>query len=75
MLIRKYWSRRRFELLLPCLLFIRAMELPAIAALPASRNIDSGWEFRVAGDTDKPELTQWHPAQVPGVIQTDLLRN
>src|SRR5579863_8294848 len=56
-------------------LFVLALALPAVAAVPASRNLDSGWEFRIAGDSDKPELTQWHSAQVPGVIQTDLLQN
>jgi beta-mannosidase len=40
----------------------------------ASRNLDSGWQFRVIGSTDRPELTEWHPAQVPGVVHTDLLR-
>ncbi|HEY6253711.1 MAG TPA: glycoside hydrolase family 2 TIM barrel-domain containing protein [Candidatus Angelobacter sp.] len=62
-------------LLLRWWLFMTAMAAPLVAALPASRNLNSGWEFRVAGDSSRPELTQWRPAQVPGVIQTDLLRN
>jgi beta-mannosidase len=45
------------------------------AAEPSSRLIDSGWEFRALGDVDKAEAKEWHPAQVPGVVQTDLLRN
>jgi beta-mannosidase len=70
----KLWAQKSFRLLAwPALMMAAAA--PVFAALPASRNLDSGWEFRVAGDSDKPELTQWHPAQVPGVIQTDLLRN
>lgn len=75
MLTRNYWSSRRSVLLLAWLLLVVIMALPVVASLPSSRNIDSGWEFRVAGDTDKVELAQWHPAQVPGVVQTDLLRN
>lgn len=61
--------------LLSCLVFVIVSALPLMAAQPASRNLDSGWEFRVAGDSGRPDLIQWHPAQVPGVIQTDLLRN
>jgi beta-mannosidase len=45
------------------------------AAEPSSRSIDSGWEFHAAGDVEKAEAKDWHPAQVPGVVQTDLLRN
>src|SRR5271154_3860189 len=55
---------------------------PLQAAEPSSRNLDSGWQFRAAGDvvglagTDQPpDVKQWHPAEVPGVVQTDLLRN
>jgi beta-mannosidase len=66
---------QRGFMLLGWLLFVIAMMLPVMAAQPASRNLDSGWEFRVVGDSGRAELTQWHPAQVPGVVQTDLLRN
>jgi beta-mannosidase len=65
------------------------------AAEPSSRELNSGWQFRLvsrteyvpaapgsAGDADewKKEaasgaLAEWHPAQVPGVVQTDLLSN
>ena len=38
------------------------------------RSLDSGWEFRAVGDVEKAEARQWHPAQVTGVVQTDLLR-
>jgi beta-mannosidase len=60
-------------------LFSASAALPLQAAEPssrilASRNLDSGWQFRVIGSTDRPELTEWHPAQVPGVVHTDLLR-
>jgi beta-mannosidase len=70
---RKYWNQQGFALLSGLLVVIVA--LPLVAAQPASRDLDSGWEFRVVGDAGRPELAQWHPAQVPGVVQTDLLRN
>lgn len=49
------------------------------AAESSSRNLDSGWQFRaMEGATDKndhPGIAEWHAAQVPGVVHTDLLRN
>ena len=45
------------------------------AAEPSSRALDSGWEFRTVGNVDNADVKQWHPAQVPGVVHTDLLRN
>jgi beta-mannosidase len=48
--------------------------LPLAAAEPSSRILNEGWQFRAAGNTDKAEVQQWHPAQVPGVVHTDLLR-
>jgi len=48
--------------------------LPLAAAEPSSRNLHEGWQFRAAGNADKAEVQQWHPAQVPGVVHTDLLR-
>jgi beta-mannosidase len=48
---------------------------PLHAAEPSSRALDSGWQFRAVANTDRPELKDWHSAQVPGVIQTDLLGN
>ena len=48
--------------------------LPSKAVL-TSRTINSGWEFRSLSATEKPEVKDWHPAQVPGVVQTDLLSN
>jgi beta-mannosidase len=51
----------------------------AEAAEPSSRDIDSGWQFRLTEKAETApadaELQQWHPAQVPGVVQTDLLTN
>ncbi len=61
--------------LLAFLLFPAIVALPLEAAEPSSRNLDSGWQFRAVGNTDKPGMTEWRPAQVPGVVHTDLLRN
>ena len=47
----------------------------AATAEPSSQALNAGWQFRAVGTTDKPEIQQWHPAQVPGVVHTDLLRN
>src|SRR5580704_2148375 len=48
---------------------------PRVAAQATSRILEAKWEFRAASDTDREELKQWHPAQVPGVVQTDLLHD
>jgi beta-mannosidase len=60
--------------LLGCLLFCSLAVLPLEAAEPSSRSIDSGWQFRAVANTDRVDVKEWHPAQVPGVVQTDLLR-
>jgi beta-mannosidase len=39
----------------------------------ASRELNSGWEFRALNADNRPEMGVWHAAQVPGVVQTDLL--
>src|ERR1700691_5547983 len=44
------------------------------AAQATSRVLEAKWEFRAASDTDRADLKEWHAAQVPGVVQTDLLR-
>jgi beta-mannosidase len=61
--------------LLAFLLFWSSAALPLEAAEPSSRNLDLGWQFRAIGDTGRAFVNQWHPAQVPGVVQTDLLNN
>ncbi len=61
--------------LVGCLLFCSFVALPLEAAEPSSRNLDAGWQFRAVANADQPEVKQWHPAQVPGVVQTDLLNN
>ena len=46
-----------------------------VAAQATSRILEAKWEFRAASDTDRAQMKEWHPAQVPGVVQTDLLRD
>ena len=58
------------------LLFTFISLAPALrAAEPSSVNLDSGWQFRAVANADQAGVKDWHPAQVPGVIHTDLLRN
>src|ERR1700677_536393 len=57
------------------LAFCSLVALPLEAAEPSSRNLDSGWQFRAVANTDRSDVEQWHPAQVPGVVQTDLLHS
>jgi beta-mannosidase len=49
--------------------------IPANAAEPVSRALNSGWQFRALESADHPGVQDWHAAQVPGVVHTDLLRN
>lgn len=60
-----------FCLLLVCL----AIPASLFAAEPTSLTLDSGWQFRAVTKVDQPEAAQWHAAQVPGVVHTDLLNN
>ena len=46
----------------------------AAAGQSSSRVLEAKWEFRAASDTDRADLKEWHAAQIPGVVQTDLLR-
>ena len=57
------------------LLVLSVSTLPLFAAEPSSRELNSGWQFRIVSKTEQGELQQWHAAQVPGVVQTDLIEN
>ena len=57
------------------LFFSSLIASPLQAAEPTSRNLDSGWQFRAVANTDRADVKEWHPAQVPGVVQTDLLHS
>src|ERR1051326_9002586 len=45
------------------------------AARTASVALNSGWEFRQHAEGPATPQTEWRPAEVPGCIHTDLLRN
>ncbi len=47
--------------------------MPIQAAEPTVQPLNSAWEFRALNATGRPEMGQWRAAQVPGVVQTDLL--
>lgn len=68
--------RRLTRLVFPMhgLLFL-ALALPLQAGEPSSRKLDSDWQFRAVGNVERDDVKQWHAAQVPGVVQTDLLHN
>jgi beta-mannosidase len=77
----------RAVLFLP-LLFSVLANFPLYAAEPSSQVLHSIWQFRAVANTlplvdkgavnspptDRSAVLEWHPAQVPGVVQTDLLR-
>jgi beta-mannosidase len=46
-----------------------------LTAQPTKTAINSGWQFRALTKTEDPQLANWHAAEVPGLVQTDLLRN
>jgi beta-mannosidase len=57
------------------LLLCSWVAVPLEAAEPSSRNLNSSWQFHAVANTDRSDVKEWHPAQVPGVVQTDLLRS
>src|SRR5580692_10484665 len=76
MILTRPQSRRRHGAAVFSVLFFSLLgALPLIASEPSSRTLDSGWQFRAVGNTDHADIQQWHAAQVPGVVHTDLLRN
>src|SRR5512146_3404166 len=62
--------------ILSAITFLLLPFLPsALAMEPTSIAINKGWRFRAINDKGHPGVEQWHPAEVPGVVQTDLLHN
>src|SRR6202795_5289694 len=49
--------------------------LPALPMPPSAKVLHSGWRFRALSDSAHAGVEQWHDAEVPGVVQMDLLRN
>jgi beta-mannosidase len=51
------------------------LAVPIFALPPSTIPLHSGWRFRALNDTGHPGVEQWHPAEVPGLVQMDLLHN
>jgi len=47
----------------------------SFAAQPTAIPLHSGWQFRALNDKGHPGVEQWHAAEVPGVVQMDLVRD
>jgi beta-mannosidase len=47
----------------------------ASAAPPTAVVLHSGWRFHALNDSGHAGVEQWHDAEVPGMVQMDLLRN
>ena len=45
------------------------------ATRASSVMLNSGWEFRQRMEGPATPQPEWRPAEVPGVVHTDLLRN
>ncbi|MGA7299073.1 MAG: glycoside hydrolase family 2 protein [Candidatus Sulfotelmatobacter sp.] len=56
-------------------IFCSLAALPLKAAEPSSQDLNAGWQFRAVANVDRADVKEWHAAQVPGVVQTDLLNN
>ncbi len=54
-------------------IFCSLAALPLKAAEPSSQDLNAGWQFRAVANVDRADVKEWHAAQVPGVVQTDLL--
>lgn len=70
-------SLKIFAAIVRCLFLLLSVFIPVLvfAAEPASITLDSGWQFRAVTKVEQPDAAQWHAAQVPGVVHTDLLNN
>jgi beta-mannosidase len=66
-------ARRRCHSAFVAVLILACM--PALALPPHSIGLDSGWRFRAVNGSGHAGVEQWHDAEVPGLVQTDLLRN
>jgi beta-mannosidase len=77
MIMRHFHGRRlnKATVCLFALAWCSTLVAPLEAEEPTSRTLDFGWEFRAVGNNATTEVKQWHPAKVPGVVQTDLLQN
>ena len=65
------YARFRGFLLAVCVMVL----VQAARAQRRSISLNDGWEFQQRLEQTAAAQGAWHPAQVPGVVQTDLLRN
>src|SRR5258708_28831947 len=70
------WMRRRLSLLAV------AISAPLFSLVSLAQStikqvipLNSGWEFRQMAQTVSADAPVWRPAQVPGDVHLDLLRN
>ncbi len=47
--------------------------MPLHATESPAQVLNAGWEFHALNASGRPEMNAWRAAQVPGVVQTDLL--
>lgn len=60
-----FHSRKRVAVSIYCMLVVAMLTQAQERSIP----LNAGWSFRQAG------MEQWHSAEVPGVVHTDLLRH
>jgi len=54
-------------------LILAGFSTPLHSAEATKQPLHAEWEFRAINPDQHPEVSAWHAAQVPGVVQTDLL--
>jgi len=67
-------AAQRFFSVTFCLLIVLS-SWSCFGMQPTNTPIHDGWKFRAVSDKQHAGVEDWHPAKVPGVVQTDLLRN
>lgn len=70
-MVLRFARLRWIQLLIVCLVASPALAASQKQIVP----IDSGWQFRQAVTGPEAKPAEWHPAQVPGDVHLDLLRN
>ena len=69
-------SLKRLGLVSFCALFFPLFAFAQSSLQKQVLPLQSGWEFRqLPGDATSPDSSVWRPAQVPGCVHLDLLRN
>src|SRR5262245_39977137 len=80
--INRFSQRKMRNRALPChrplllaLLISMVCLSSAWAVAPQEKLVHSNWRFRAINPDVAVQFKEWHPATVPGVVQTDLLAN